>query len=289
VRSRISSAASTSDFSTQSRLGAQSGASVVARGLGKSYGAKVVRRDFDLHVPAGQFVAVIGRSGCGKSTLLRLIAGLEVPDCGRVIIGNLSERPRDIVRLMFQEPRLLPWASVLKNVAVGRGAVPNSYEGLQQDIEALTRVGLVERAAEWPSVLSGGQKQRVALARALVSRPGLLALDEPLAALDALTRIEMQGFLENLWLREGFTAILVTHDVAEAIALADRILLIEHGAVALDVTVNLPRLRRRGSVESTRLEQSILTRLLGDKHGISPLSCSQWELCSRFSLVSCGF
>jgi sulfonate transport system ATP-binding protein len=252
VRRRISSTACTLDFSEQSRSGASSGVSVVVRGLGKSYGAKVVLRGLDLHVPAGQFVAIIGRSGCGKSTLLRLIAGLEDRDCGRVTLGNSSERARDVARVMFQEPRLLPWANVLKNVAVGRGAEPASKEGLQRDIEALTRVGLAERAAEWPSVLSGGQKQRVALARALLSRPGLLALDEPLGALDALTRIEMQELLENVWIREGFTAILVTHDVAEAIALADRILLIEGGAIALDVVVNLPR-----------FQESILMRLLG--------------------------
>ena len=125
-------------------------------------------------------------------------------------------------------------------------------------------VGLADRAGEWPSVLSGGQKQRVALARALVSRPRLLALDEPLGALDALTRIEMQRLLETVWLRERFTAILVTHDVGEAVALADRIVLIEDGALALDVGVDLPRPRRRGSIEAARLEAEILARRPGE-------------------------
>jgi sulfonate transport system ATP-binding protein len=165
---------------------------------------------------------------------------------------------------MFQEPRLLPWADVLANVAVGLGAEADRSDGRDRAAEALQRVGLADRAGEWPAVLSGGQKQRVALARALVSRPRLLALDEPLGALDALTRIEMQRLLESVWLRERFTAILVTHDVAEAIALADRIVLIEQGAPALDVEVDLPRPRGHGSPGAAKLSASILARLLGE-------------------------
>jgi sulfonate transport system ATP-binding protein len=239
-----------------------SGVSILARGLGRAYGDKVVLRGLDLDIPAGQFVAVVGRSGCGKSTLLRLIAGLEGLDSGRVELGRPSMRPSDCARMMFQEPRLLPWANVLRNVAVGRGVGSDGREGSQRDLDALERVGLAGRAADWPSTLSGGQKQRVALARALVSRPRLLALDEPLGALDALTRIEMQRLLEGVWLRERFTAVLVTHDVAEAVALADRILLIERGSVALDVAIDLPRPRRRSAPETAALEESILTRLL---------------------------
>jgi len=137
----------------------------------------------------------------------------------------------------------------------------------------LERVGLADRAGEWPSVLSGGQKQRVALARALVSRPRLLALDEPLGALDALTRIEMQRLLEAVWLRERFTAILITHDVGEAVALADRIVLIENGALALDVVVDLPRPRRRDSIAAAKIESQILARLLGEAGAGATTDC----------------
>ena len=246
-------------------LGAPSAAApVIARGLGKAYGDKVVLRGLDLIVPDGQFLAIVGRSGCGKSTLLRLIAGLETPDAGRLSVGPTNANPREFARMMFQEPRLLPWAPVLDNVVVGLGADADRADGRHRAAEALQRVGLADRAGEWPAVLLGGQKQRVALARALVSLPRLLALDEPLGALDALTRIEMQRLLESVWLREGFTAILVTHDVAEAIALADRIVLIEQGALALDVEVDLPRPRRHGSPEAAKLSASILARLLGE-------------------------
>ena len=219
-------------------------------------------------MPAGQFVAIVGRSGCGKSTLLRLIAGLDEPSEGRLRFGgdHTAHSPQALVRVMFQEPRLLPWARIMANVEIGLGAVQSSPQTRARVIEALQAVGLAERAGEWPSVLSGGQKQRVALARALVSRPRLLAFDEPLGALDALTRIEMQRLLEGIWLRDRFTAILVTHDVMEALTLADRVLMIEAGRVTLDLAVDLPRPRRRGSAELARLEESILDRLIGDEH-----------------------
>jgi len=239
-------------------------ASVIARGLSKAYGGNAVLRGLDFLVPEGQFVAIVGRSGCGKSTLLRLIAGLETPDAGRLSVGPTNANPRVSARVMFQEPRLLPWARVLDNVAVGLGADADRADARQRADEALRRAGLADRAGEWPAVLSGGQKQRVALARALVSRPRLLALDEPLGALDALTRIEMQRLQESVWLRERFTAILVTHDVAEAIALADRIVMIEQGVLALDVKVDLPRPRQHGSPEAARLSASILARLLAE-------------------------
>jgi sulfonate transport system ATP-binding protein len=250
------------DFDAQFRAPPSPGAPLAVRGLAKSYGTKRVLRGVDVQIPAGQFVAVVGRSGCGKSTLLRLIAGLETPDAGQLVLG--SGHSRESPRVMFQEPRLLPWASVLENVVVGLGENGEGDEGRRRAREALERVGLADRAADWPAVLSGGQKQRVALARALVSRPRLLALDEPLGALDALTRIEMQRLLESVWLRERFTAILVTHDVGEAVALADRILLIENGTLALDVAVTAPRPRRPGAVEAAKLEAEILARLLGD-------------------------
>jgi sulfonate transport system ATP-binding protein len=253
------------DSSAPLRAPTPPAAPVIARGLSKAYGGNTVLRGLDFLVPEGQFLAIVGRSGCGKSTLLRLIAGLETPDAGRLSVGPTNASPGLSARMMFQEPRLLPWADVLDNVAVGLGAEADRADARHRAAEALERVGLADRAGEWPAVLSGGQKQRVALARALVSRPRLLALDEPLGALDALTRIEMQRLLESVWLRERFTAILVTHDVAEAIALADRIVLIEHGALALDVVVDLPRPRRYGSPEEAKLSAKILARLLGEE------------------------
>ena len=239
-------------------------ASMKLRGIVKTFGDKRVLRGLDLEIAAGQFVAVIGRSGCGKSTLLRLIAGLDAPDAGAIDIeGGADLAPR----VMFQEPRLLPWANVIANVEVGLGPRRREAGARRRALDALAAVGLADRAAEWPGTLSGGQKQRVALARALVSRPRVLALDEPLGALDALTRIEMQSLLESAWRREGFTALLVTHDVAEAIALADRVVLLEDGAVALDLEVASPRPRLRGSPEFGRLEETILARLLGPSRG----------------------
>ena len=243
--------------------GERAGLPVTARGLVRGFGAAPVLRGLDLHIPAGQFLAVVGRSGSGKSTLLRLIGGLDAPDAGRVAIGGAGEAAGERTRTMFQEPRLLPWASVLDNVAVGLGPDPGP-DGGERVRRALERVGLADRAPEWPAGLSGGQKSRVALARALVSRPGLLLLDEPLGALDALTRIQMQGLVETAWRQDGFTALLVTHDVAEAVALADRIVLIEDGTVALDLAVDLPRPRRRGAPEAAALESAILDRLLGE-------------------------
>ncbi|CAN7278697.1 ATP-binding cassette domain-containing protein [Pseudoduganella sp. LjRoot289] len=233
------------------------GVPVTIADLDKAYGARQVLRGVSLHLKAGEFVAVVGRSGCGKSTLLRALAGLELPDGGAITLGDGGEVD---LRIMFQESRLLPWKTVLENVALGL------QHALNAGAAALSTVGLGERADDWPSALSGGQKQRVALARALVHQPQVLLLDEPLGALDALTRIEMQQLIESLWLARGFTAVLVTHDVAEAVALADRVLLIEEGTVALDVAIELPRPRAkaRATPAFAALEQRILSRLLRD-------------------------
>jgi sulfonate transport system ATP-binding protein len=230
------------------------------RGLRKSFGDNEVLRGIDLHIPAGQFVAIVGKSGCGKSTLLRLIAGLEKIDAGSISFGD--DVQAEDIRVMFQEPRLLPWAHVLANVEVGLGRDRSSADAHARAEKALTEVGLADKRDQWPSVLSGGQKQRVALGRALVSRPRVLAFDEPLGALDALTRISMQRLLERVWRDQGFTAILVTHDVSEAVALADRVLVIEEGRIAHDVVVNAARPRERGSAELAGLEGSILSHLL---------------------------
>ena len=254
------------DFIEQARLtrygtdAPSRGLPLTIRGLRKSFGNNEVLRGVDLHIPAGQFVAVVGRSGCGKSTLLRLIAGLETADAGTIGFGE-ETRPED-VRMMFQEPRLLPWARVLSNVEVGLGRDRALADAQVRGEKALVEVGLSDKRGQWPAVLSGGQKQRVALARALVSHPRVLAFDEPLGALDALTRISMQRLLERVWHDQGFTAILVTHDVSEAVALADRVLVIEQGRIAHDVQVDIPRPRRRGSADLAALEGSILRNLL---------------------------
>jgi sulfonate transport system ATP-binding protein len=236
------------------------GLPLTIRGLRKAFGDNEVLRGIDLHIPAGQFVAIVGRSGCGKSTLLRLIAGLETIDAGTIGFGE-EIRPED-VRVMFQEPRLLPWARVLSNVEVGLGRDRASSDAQIRAQMALTEVGLDDKRGQWPAVLSGGQKQRVALARALVSHPRVLAFDEPLGALDALTRISMQRLLARVWRDQAFTAILVTHDVSEAVALADRVLVIENGRIAHDIDVDIPRPRQRGSADLAALEGSILRGLL---------------------------
>jgi sulfonate transport system ATP-binding protein len=232
---------------------ARRGIRVAINSLFKSYDGRDVLKSVDLTLEPGEFVAVVGRSGCGKSTLLRLIAELEIADRGTLVFGNGSKKPE--TRIMFQDSRLLPWKRVLDNVALG---LPKKDSALH----ALKQVGLNERAGEWPAVLSGGQRQRVALARALVHDPELLLLDEPLGALDALTRIEMQQLIESLWQQRGFTALLVTHDVQEAIALADRVVLIEDGRITLDERIALARPRARGNAAFAQLEEHILSRVL---------------------------
>src|SRR4051794_1517630 len=235
-----------------------SGADLHLRGVTKAFGINTVLHGIDLDVPPGQFVAIVGRSGCGKSTLLRLIAGLDRPTGGRIEIDGATSGWDDHVRLMFQEPRLLPWQRVAANVAVGLSHAPRGADRKAEAQDALEQVGLGTRGGDWPSVLSGGQKQRVALARALVSHPRVLAFDEPLGALDALTRIEMQSLIEQVWQDKGFTAIVVTHDVSEAVALADRVLLLDHGRVEMDIAVDLPRPRRHGDPRAAAIEGRIL-------------------------------
>lgn len=235
------------------------GTPLLLNNIHKRYGSNQVLNALDLHVPSGQFVAVVGRSGGGKSTLLRLLAGLERADDGELLAGTTPLASlQDDTRMMFQDARLLPWNTVIDNVGLG-------LKGRCRDaaLQALAAVGLENRAGEWPAALSGGQKQRVALARALIHRPGLLLLDEPLGALDALTRLEMQALIESLWLDQGFTVLLVTHDVSEAVMMADRVLLIEEGKIGLDLTVDIARPRRRGSSRLAELEETVLNRVMG--------------------------
>ncbi|HEY4600579.1 MAG TPA: ATP-binding cassette domain-containing protein [Cerasibacillus sp.] len=230
-------------------------------GIQKSFSELEVLKDINLEIQEGEFIAIVGKSGCGKSTLLRLLAGLEGPSSGAIVInGSPLQHLNTNARLMFQDGRLLPWQRVIDNVRVG---ISNKQK--EKAIEALRNVGLEDRANDWPRTLSGGQQQRVALARALVNDPKLLLLDEPLGALDAFTRIEMQQLIESLWHQKKFTAILVTHDVEEAVAIADRVILIENGFISLDRHIDLPRPRQRTQTEFMLYVEEIMDKILNDK------------------------
>ena len=194
---------------------------VSVRGLQRRYGSRTVIDALDLDIHKGEFVALLGESGCGKTTLLRALAALDLPDAGNI---RAPERPS----VVFQEHRLLPWATLWENVALGH----EHTVGRNGAARALAEVGLAGREDDWPRNLSGGQAQRVALARALVHDPALLLLDEPFAALDALTRIKMHGLVKELVALHQPGVLIVTHDVDEALTLADRILVMRAGRIA---------------------------------------------------------
>ena len=237
---------------------------IESQNINKKFTNTQVLKDLNLTIYPGEFVCVVGRSGCGKSTFLRLLAGLEKASSGQITLdGVVNEKVHSDTRIMFQDSRLLPWRTVIQNVALG---LPK--ESYDLALEALKEVGLENKANEWPANLSGGQKQRVALARALVHKPRLLLLDEPLGALDALTRIEMQILIERIWQEHKFTVLLVTHDVSEAVILGDRVVLIEEGKITLDLEIKLPRPRERGTAQFAELEGNILSRVLGTMYYI---------------------
>lgn len=238
---------------------AATGVQIQLKNLSKYYGDVCVLDNLNLEVKPGEFLAIVGRSGCGKSTLLKLIAELEQVTSGEILLidqhRSQSVTTKDM-RVMFQDARLLPWRSVQKNVQLG--LKPSLYAKADSLLDA---VGLAPKAKLWPAQLSGGQKQRVAFARALVHQPRILLLDEPLGALDALTRLEMQALIEQLWLQHGFTTILVTHDVSEAVQLADRVILLDSGHIAQQYQINLPRPRKRNHAFND-LEQQVLKGVL---------------------------
>ena len=236
--------------------------------LQKSFGNHKVLRNINLKVHKGEFIAIVGKSGCGKSTLLRLLAGLETASDGKIYTdGERLEGRNQLAKMMFQDGRLLPWKKVIQNVGLG---LKTDWRKRAEKI--LEQVGLADRANDWPSVLSGGQRQRVALARALVHEPDILLLDEPLGALDALTRIEMHQLIEDLWMEKKFTAVLVTHDVEEAVALSNRVILIDEGEIVLDHPVKLPYPRQREHPLFSPTVSQILNRILGkDKKVASEL------------------
>lgn len=248
-------------IAADSRPGSEYGTRLSLQQLGKGFSDLTVLQDINLEVAPGEFIGIVGRSGCGKSTLLRLLAGLETPTTGQVVLdGQPLEGLNPVARVMFQDARLLPWRRVLENVTVGL-----RHQGRERGEWALQQVGLGDRLHSWTTILSGGQRQRVALARALVSQPQLLLLDEPLGALDALTRLEMQQLIHWLWQDQRFTAILVTHDVEEAVYLADRVLVIEAGTITLEVPIPLPHPRNPASVAFAELKTRILDQILNRK------------------------
>jgi sulfonate transport system ATP-binding protein len=216
-----------------------------------------------LDVALGEIVAVIGGSGSGKSTLLRAVGGLDPPSEGVILLdGERITAPHEKIGIIFQEPRLLPWLKVADNAGFGLGARPKR-ERRQRVAAALQRVGLADKAEVWPRELSGGQAQRVAILRALVPRPEVLLLDEPFSALDAFTRADLQDHLLDLWADAKPTLILVTHDVDEAIVLADRIMVLRPrpGRIADEIAVGLPRPRDRQSAAFDFVKRRVLAAL----------------------------
>jgi sulfonate transport system ATP-binding protein len=214
-------------------------------------------------VGAGEIVAIVGGSGCGKSTLLRAISGLDTPSQGRILLdGEPVTQPHERIGIIFQEPRLLPWLTVAANVGFGLEGRPRA-ERNERVAKAQARVGLSDKANMWPRELSGGQAQRVAIARALVPRPEVLLLDEPFSALDAFTRADLQDHLLDLWADLRPTLMLVTHDVDEAVVLADRIMVMRPrpGRIFEEIAAELPRPRDRQSAAFDFVKRRVLAAL----------------------------
>jgi sulfonate transport system ATP-binding protein len=232
--------------------------------VGKIYpnGVNALAR-FSAEIAPGEIVAIIGGSGCGKSTLLRAIAGLDRATSGTVTLDATAiSAPHEKIGIIFQEPRLLPWLTVADNIGFGLSALP-AAEQRARVARALDRVGLTEKAGAWPRELSGGQAQRVAIGRALVPQPEVLLLDEPFSALDAFTRRDLQDHLLDLWADTRPTLVLVTHDVDEAVVLADRVLVMRPrpGRLFEEINVNLSRPRDRNSPLFDSFKRHVLTAL----------------------------
>ena len=219
-------------------------------GLTRRCGDNTVLNRLDLDIAPGEFVALLGRSGSGKSTLLRTLAGLDPVEQGEVAVPSRRA-------VVFQDPRLLPWKRVWRNVALGL----DDPDPKARALAALSEVELAHRADAWPLTLSGGEAQRAGLARALVRAPELLLLDEPFASLDALTRLRMQALVSRLWTAHKPAVLLVTHDVDEAVLLADRALVLEHGRIAAETRIDIPRPRRPSSPGSAEIRTTLLAAL----------------------------
>jgi sulfonate transport system ATP-binding protein len=232
--------------------------------VGKTYPNGVHALDrFSAEIRQGEIVAIIGGSGCGKSTLLRAVAGLDRATAGAVVLDDIAiSAPHEKIGIIFQEPRLLPWLSVADNIGFGLSDAPATVRR-EKVARALARVGLADKADAWPRELSGGQAQRVAIARALVPRPEVLLLDEPFSALDAFTRRDLQDHLLDLWADTRPTLVLVTHDVDEAVVLADRVIVMRPrpGRKFEEIIINLARPRDRNSPLSDNFKRRVLTAL----------------------------
>ena len=218
---------------------------------------------FSAEIQLGEIIAIIGGSGCGKSTLLRAVAGLDRASAGTVTLdGETITAPHAKVGIIFQEPRLLPWLTVADNIGFGLSELPAAERRERVD-KALARVGLADKAKVWPRELSGGQAQRVAIARALVAQPEVLLLDEPFSALDAFTRKDLQDHLLDLWADTRPTLVLVTHDVEEAVVLADRVLVMRPhpGRLFEEITINLSRPRDRNAPLFEQFKRHVMTAL----------------------------
>ncbi|CAL8477952.1 MULTISPECIES: ABC transporter ATP-binding protein [Caballeronia] len=220
-------------------------------GVSRVFAGRAVLKDVSLNVRRGQFVSMLGASGAGKTTLLRILAGLDQADSGRVRVAGARS-------VVFQEPRLVPAKRVWENVVIGHDRLSAAKPSA---LAALDEVGLATHADGWPKTLSGGEAQRVALARALVREPKLLLLDEPFAALDALTRIRMYELVARLWRAHTPAVVLVTHDIDEAILLSDRIVVLSQGEISADVVVDFPRPRSRSDEASIALRTRLLAEL----------------------------
>jgi NitT/TauT family transport system ATP-binding protein len=235
----------------------------IALAYGTGAARAVVLERLDLALEAGQFVAVVGASGVGKSSLLRVLAGLAWPSAGTVALAGAPSDVRRPIGLVFQEPRLFPWRRVLANVELGlEGLALSRAERRARAAAALDLVGLADYAARWPYQLSGGQRQRVGLARALAVDPDLLLLDEPFGALDAITRAGLQDELLRVWERTRSTVLFVTHDIAEAVYLADRVVLLAGRPAAIAGSWRVDqRPRDRGAVELLEVAEAIRRQL----------------------------
>lgn len=233
-------------------------------GLSKTYQNGVVAlQDFHLEVHPGEIVAVIGGSGCGKSTLLRLISGLDQPTAGNIAInGEAVRAPHQLINLIFQEPRLLPWLTVGENIRFGLRHLERR-ERDERATAALDQVHLAGYENSLPKELSGGQAQRAAIARALVTKPEVLLLDEPFSALDALTRSALQNHLVGIWRQTHSTMIIVTHDIEEAVALAHRVIVMQPspGRIMEEIAINLPMPREVSGQAVDRYKKKVRASL----------------------------
>lgn len=261
------------------------GAGLLLRGIHRAFGRQTIIEDLDLAIQPGEFLALLGPSGCGKSTLLRLIAGLDPPDRGAIDGGDDGQT----LAYVFQDASLMPWRSVLGNVALPLelAGVPRA-ERVAAAHALLVAVGLAEAIARYPGELSGGMKMRVSLARALITRPSLLLLDEPFAALDEFTRQHLDEHLQQLWLKRRMTVVFVTHSITEAVFLADRVVVLapRGGRIIADRPIPLARPRTRATRARAEYHEQVAQLSLSLSIDNPMMSTWQSDVPSEFHLPS---